>query len=73
MKFNIKDRNGNLPELEDKTFEFENLEEFAKWAVQVELPRHTFVPPRASCLEHSSYSISNSTDNWLIYCESDYD
>ena len=70
MKFNIKDRNGNLPELEDKTFEFENLEEFAKWAVQVELPRHTFVPP---CSDYSIYSVSNLTDNWLIYCESDYD
>ena len=70
MKFNIKDRNGNLPELEDKTFEFENLEEFAKWAVQVELPRHTFVPPHS---DYSIYSVSNLTDNWLIYCESDYD
>ena len=70
MKFNIKDRSGNLPELEDKTFEFENLEEFAKWVVQVELPRHTFVPPYS---DYSIYSVSNLTDNWLIYCESDYD
>ncbi len=71
MKLTGRDRNGNLDELEGKVFEFQTLEEFAKWAVQVELPRHTFVPPHF--LTPHYLCPSNPTDNWLVYCESDYD
>ncbi len=71
MKLTIQDRNGNLDELEGKVFEFQTLEEFAKWTVQVDLPRHTFVPPHFLTPRYSCPS--NPTDNWLVYCESDYD
>mgnify|MGYP003128584337 FL=1 len=71
MKFIIKDRNGDLPDLESKVFEFESLEQFANWSVQIELPRHVLIPPQT---RNSHYPfVSNLTDNWLIYCESDYD
>jgi len=46
MKFIIKDRNGDLPDLESKVFEFESLEQFANWSVQIELPRHVLIPHR---------------------------
>lgn len=71
MKFIIEDRGCCLGELGGKVFEFQTLEEFAKWAVQVELPRHIFIPPHF--FSHYSHPPSNPTDNWLVYCESDYD
>lgn len=73
MKFTIQDRDGHLDEFRGKVFEFQTLEEFAKWAVQVELPRHTFVPPHFSSHYGWLYPPSNPTENWLVYCESDYD
>ncbi len=71
MKFIIKDRNGDLPDLESKVFEFESLEQFANWSVQIELPRHVLIPPQTRN-PHYPF-VSNLTDNWLIYCESNYD
>ena len=71
MKFIIKDRDGEIPDLERKVFEFESLEQFANWSVQIGLPRHILVPPQT---KDSIYRfVSNLTDNWLIYCESGYD
>lgn len=71
MKFIIKDRDGPLSDLEDKVFEFENLEEFAKWSVQADLPRFKFIPPHST--RFYFHRIENITDNWVIYCFSDYD
>ena len=71
MKFTIQDRDGGLDEFEGKVFEFQTLEEFAKWTAQVELPRHTFIPPHF--LNHYGHPPSNPTENWLVYCESSYD
>ena len=71
MKFIIKDRDCDLSELEGKVFEFQTLEQFAEWAVQVRLPRHIFVPPHS--FTHYGYPPSNPAENWLVYCESDYD
>ena len=71
MKFIIKDRYGHLSDFKDKVFEFESLEEFVKWSVQVELPRFIFVPPHSKVF--LDYGHQNITDNWMIYCYSGYD
>lgn len=71
MKFVIKDRySGCSPVPEDKV-EFENLEEFVKWSVQVNLPRFIFVPPHSTSFV--DYRYQNITDDWIIYCFSGYD
>lgn len=71
MKFIIKDLYGHLSDFEDEVFEFESLEEFVRWSVQVELPRFIFVPPHSKGF--MEYGYQNITDNWMIYCYSDYD
>ena len=71
MKFIIKDRYGHLSDFEDEVFEFESLEEFVRWSVQVELPRFIFVPPHSTGF--MEYGFRNSTDDWIIYCYSGYD
>ena len=50
--------------------EFSSLEEFVEWSVEVDLPRHTFVPPNGC---YGCYGGQNRTPYWLVFCESGYD
>lgn len=68
MKFVFADRDRAV----DYSFkEFDNLEEFVKWAVESQLPRCVFVAPNST--SYWSSRIVNNSDDWMIYTESDYD
>jgi hypothetical protein len=74
MKFIFLDRDGNetykgwkYPS-QSTPMEFPSLEKFVEWSVEVELPRHTFIPPNGY-----AGGYQNKTPYWMVYCESGYD
>ena len=73
MTFVVRDRDQTLEQLRfPELVEFDTLEEFAEWAVSVELPRFEFVPPGSSptYAPHGPY---NTTNHWMLYLTSSYD
>lgn len=57
----------------NKILEFDDLELFANWTVEVGLPRHRFIPPTADAYPSIRPGRSDLEDVWIIYCESGYD
>ena len=57
----------------NKILEFDDLELFANWTVEVDLPRHRFIPPTADAYPSIRPGRSDLEDVWIIYCESSYD
>ena len=57
----------------NKILEFDDLELFANWTVEVDLPRHRFIPPTADAYPSIRRGRSDLEDVWIIYCESGYD
>lgn len=73
MTFVIRDRDQSVEELGlSELVEFDTLEEFAEWAVSVELPRFEFVPPNSSPT-YASHGPYNTTNHWMLYLTSSYD
>ena len=74
MTFVIRDRDQSAEELGlSELVEFNTLEEFAEWAVSVELPRFEFVPPDRAGYGGRSHRPYNPTNHWMLYLTSDYD
>jgi len=72
MKFMFEDRNDSTG-LPTEPVEFNSLEEFVHWSVEIQLERFRFVPP-GGVISYGKYRPDiNETSDWLVYSESGYD
>ncbi len=68
MKFILADDYGVN---KDKIYEFDSLEEFAKWTNDETIARFVLIPPHTK--RHAWSGVENNTDYWLIWTYPDYD